>query len=154
MAFFDTNNFGRLDYDPASAIEFPRGIPGFEDRRKFLALEFDNSRPLVFLQSLEDPALCFITAPVLSVDPAYRLCVSAEDLTQVDLNPDAQPRIGSDVLCLAVLSIEETATTANLLGPVVVNIRNLKAVQAIAQDTNYSHQFLLAPAAEAASVCS
>jgi flagellar assembly factor FliW len=106
----------------------------------------------VFLQSLEDPALCFITLPVLAVDPQYRLEVSGDDLGQLGLSPGKQPRIGTDVLCLTVVSIRESGPTANLLAPIVVNLRNLKAVQAVALESEYSLQHVLLP--EEALVCS
>ena len=55
-------------------------LPGFDSRRRFVAVRFVESDPLIYLQSLEDPALCFVTMPILSVDPRYRLKVSSEDL--------------------------------------------------------------------------
>jgi flagellar assembly factor FliW len=51
-----------------------------------------------------------------------------------------------------VLSIRETGPTANLLAPIVVNLRNRRAVQAVAAESDYSHQHALMP--EEASVCS
>ncbi|MGA2269377.1 MAG: flagellar assembly protein FliW [Bryobacteraceae bacterium] len=152
MPDFETSSFGRISYQPEWAIEFPSGLPGFEDRRRFAALKFDESAPLVFLQSLENPSLCFITLPILAVDPQYRLAVSDEDLGHLGLSPERQPRIGQDVLCLTVISIREDGPTANLLAPIVVNLRNLKAVQAVAPESEYPLQHVLLP--EEAPVCS
>ena len=152
MQSFQTRNFGRISYEAQATIEFPCGLPGFEDRRRFLALDFDNSKPLVFLQSLEDPALCFVTAPVQAIEPAYVLRMTEEDIRHLGFDGAHQPRIGADVICLAVISLEESGTTANLLAPVVINLRSLKAVQAIAQQPGYSHRFPLAP--QEAAVCS
>ncbi len=151
MPVAQTSNFGSISFSPEAAIEFPRGLPGFDDRRRFVALQFKDTAPIVFLQSLEYPDLCFITMPVLAVDPQYRLQVSTEDLAEVGLSTLRQPRIGEDVLCLAVLSLRESGPTANLLAPVVVNLRNLKAVQAVAPESAYSHQHTLL--AEEAMAC-
>lgn len=148
MPVLDTRYFGPIPYREEAAIVFPGGLPGFEERRRFLALSFPQREPLVFLQSVEDAALCFITLPALAVDPAYRLEMSREDLVLAGLPPGAQPRIGDDVLCLAVISLPEGGATANLLAPVVVNLRNLRAVQAVAPHASYSHQQPLFPAAE------
>jgi flagellar assembly factor FliW len=90
--------------------------------------------------------------PILAVDPGYKLKVSSEDLDRLDLPQARQPRIGEDVLCLTVLSVRETGPTANLLAPIVVNLCNRKAVQAVALESEYSHQFELMP--DEASVCS
>lgn len=147
MPSFDSKDFGRIEYQPGSVLVFPNGIPGFEHRKRFLALTFPHTQPLVFLQSLEDAELCFITMPVLSIDRQYRLTVSEEDLESIGLPVKRQPKIGEDVACLAVVTLQRNGSpTANLLAPVVINIRNLKAVQAIAPDLSYSHQHVLVAA--------
>jgi len=145
MPVFETKHFGKLSYEPDSELDFPRGLPGFDDRTRFIAVHFVENDPLIYLQSLEDPALCFITMPILTVDPQYRLKVSGEDLVDLGLGSTRQPKIGDDVLCLTVLSIRETGPTANLLAPILVNLRNRKAVQAVALESDYSHQFALMP---------
>ena len=152
MPSLETKNFGTISYELESAVEFPAGLPGFEERRLFLALRYPDTEPLVFLQSLEDPGLCFLTLPVLAVDPHYQLRVRAEDRERVGLPTGRPLRFGEDVLCLVVLSLRESGPTANLLGPVVINLGNRKAVQAVAPESGYSHQYALVP--EEAPVCS
>jgi flagellar assembly factor FliW len=152
MPVQETRKFGRISYEEESQIDFPAGLPGFEDRRRFLALQLPDTNPLVFLQSLEDPDLCFMTLPVLSVESRYRLRLCGEDLGRLGFTGGRQPRIGIDVLCLAMLSIRASGPTANLLAPVVVNVANLKAVQAVMADSGYSHQHALS--AQEAAVCS
>ena len=152
MRLMETKNFGQISFEPESELEFPSGLPGFDSRRRFVAVRFVESDPLIYLQSLEDAGLCFITMPILAVDPRYKLTVSADDLDQLGLPRASQPRIGEEVLCLTVLSVRETGPTANLLAPIVVNLRTRRAVQAIAPDSEYSHQFELMP--QETAVCS
>jgi flagellar assembly factor FliW len=153
MPVMQTKNFGTITYQTDSELEFPCGLPGFDNRRRFVAVRLVDSDPLVYLQSLEDPDLCFITMPVLAVDPRYRLRVAGEDLEQIGLPASRQPRIGEDVFCLTVLSLrEETGPTANLLAPIVINLKTRHAVQAIATEGGYSHQHQLLH--EEAPVCS
>jgi flagellar assembly factor FliW len=136
----ETTNFGTIFFAPESVFEFPNGLPGFEDRRKFLPVQNPRTAPILFLQSLEEPSLCFTTLPIWVVDPQYRLHITEQDLELLGFPTDHQPCIGEEVLCLAVLSIRKTGTTANLLAPVVVNLRNHKAVQAVSPESRYSHQ--------------
>ncbi len=152
MEGLQTRHFGRIPAAAEAEFEFPRGLPGFEERRRFVPLRFEQSDPLIFLQSMEDPDLCFLTVPVLVVDRNYRLAAEPEDLESIGLPPEPQPSIGEDVLCLAVISAHPEASTVNLLAPVVVNLRNRKAVQAVAAESGYSHQHPLAP--EEAPACS
>ncbi|HUI81023.1 MAG TPA: flagellar assembly protein FliW [Bryobacteraceae bacterium] len=152
MPTFKTKNFGPVSYQPGSVVEFPNGLPGFEEQRQFLALNYENTKPLVFLQSLADAGLCFITLPVKCVDPDYRLQVSDEDLGELGFAPGHRLQIGPDVACLIVVSLQQSGPTANLLAPVLINTKTLKAVQAIAPEPGYSHQHPLVPPETA--VCS
>jgi flagellar assembly factor FliW len=152
MPVIETKNFGKISYEPESELLFPIGLPAFESCRRFVAVAFAESEPLIYLQSLDNPDLCFITMPILAVDPHYSLKMSGEDLAQLGLPPSLQPVIGENVLCAAVLSVQESGPTANLLAPIVVNLHNRRAVQAVAPESDYSHQFALMP--EEASVCS
>jgi flagellar assembly factor FliW len=145
MPELPTTYFGTIPFTPESVFEFPRGLPGFEERRRFLPVQNPQTAPILFLQSLEDPALCFITLPVLVVDPRYRLRMSPPDLEVLEWKTERQPRIGEDVLCLAVLSFQKSGPTANLLAPVVVDLKTYTAVQAVAAESDYSHQHALFP---------
>lgn len=146
MPVLETQNFGRISFAEGSIFEFPRGLPGFEERRRFVPVQTPHAAPIVFLQSLEDPELCFTTLPIRVVDPQYSLEMDEPDVELLGWPPDYRPRIGEDVLCLAVLSLRETGSTANLLAPVVVNLSNRIAVQAVAAASPYSHQQPLFPA--------
>lgn len=152
MSSLETKHFGQLPEKPEMQFEFPLGLPGFDERRRFVPLRFEHSDPLIFLQSLEDPDLCFITVPVLVLDPQFRVSLEADDLQLIGLPAERQPAIGEEVVCLAVISAHPEGSTANLLAPIVVNLRNGKAVQAVMSDGAYSHRHPLI--SDEAPVCS
>jgi len=145
-----TKYHGDIEYSDDALIRFAAGLPGFEEETAFLPIEMPAARPIVFLQSVLQPDLCFVTLPVLVVSPEYKLSLLPSDLEALGLAPDRQPRLGDDVLCLAILTIQENGpTTANLLAPVVMNLQTRQAVQAICPDGGYTHQQpFLTPAAE------
>jgi flagellar assembly factor FliW len=69
------------------------------------------------------------------------MAVSRDDLLALALSGDRQPSIGAEVLCLAIISVAEgRLPTANLLAPVVVNLRTRVGLQAIQEESTYSHQ--------------
>lgn len=78
--------------------------------------------------------------------------MTGEDLALLELPAERRPRIGDDVLCLAAIALRETGPTANLLAPIVVNLANRKAVQAVAPESSYSHRHALV--FEEAAICS
>ncbi|HTP88016.1 MAG TPA: flagellar assembly protein FliW [Bryobacteraceae bacterium] len=136
-----TKYFETMEYTGDSVIRLPNGLPGFEQECEFVLIDQPINRPLVFVQSLATPDLCFVALPVLSVDPEYRLLISPEDLEAMGLNASAQPAIGKDVACLVIVSFgEDRLMTANLLAPLVINLSTRVAVQTIQSSSNYSHR--------------
>ena len=135
-----TKYFGSTEYESSALVHFPGGLPGFETEFNFLPLNIPGQEPLVFLQSVERPDLCFVTLPVLAVDAGYQLEMAEPDLLAAGLETQRQPIMGTDVLCLAILTISEKDVTANLLAPIVVNLRSGRAVQAVAPALQYSHR--------------
>jgi flagellar assembly factor FliW len=123
-----------------------RGPFGFENESGFVLIHRPELYPLVYLQSVTTRDLCFLALPVLVVESAYDLRLTAEDATLIGV-PE-RPGIGNDVLCLALLTVHTGGPTANLLAPVVVNLKTRAALQCITAGTAYSHQHALAAAEE------
>jgi flagellar assembly factor FliW len=146
MSMVQTRDFGELPRDPSAEIEFPLGIPGFEDQRRFVLIEQHALTPLVLLQSLETSSLCFLAIAVSVLDPEYRSGIAPEDLRLLGLDENRQPRSGEEALFMAILSPSADGSfTANLLAPVVVNLRTRVGLQAVRSDRLYSHRHPLAP---------
>lgn len=135
-----TKYFGAVEYRPEAAVRFPRGLPAFEQEKDFLLLEPAASAPVVFLQSLHRPELCFLALPMAEIAPDYRLAITEEDLESLGLPVNRQPVAGEDVSCLAIVVTENGRIHANLLAPVVVNSANRLGLQAIRVDSLYSHR--------------
>jgi flagellar assembly factor FliW len=149
-----TKYHGEVEYSEAAVFEFARGLFGFEHETRFLPIEIPAARPIVFLQSLSTPGLCFVALPVFVVDRQYRLSLTVEDLSELGLPTGRPVEIGEDVLCLALITIQPgRPTTANLMAPLVVNLGTRQAMQALSAEDEYSHQHIfLQPVEEA--VCS
>ena len=56
MPVLETQKFGRISYQEGSEIDFPAGLPGFEERRRFLAVQLPETNPLVFCRAWRIPA--------------------------------------------------------------------------------------------------
>ena len=115
MPSCDTTHFGRLEYDSAAMIDFAEGLPGFESERRFVVVQQPGQHPLVFLQSLQSPGLCFPALPVRVVEPGYSPQISAADLELIGFV--SQPTLGEDAVVLALIAMHQEDPTANLLRP-------------------------------------
>ena len=134
-----SKRLGAIDLDEAAILHFPAGLPGFEHCTRFALLERPAAAPIVFLQSLDTPEICFLAAPVTAIDPSYQLAMTPEDLGCIGVES------AEDALCLAILSLADGGRfTANLLAPVVIERTSRRAVQAVRVDSRYSHQHPLA----------
>jgi len=146
-----SRNFGVIDYSSGDQFVFPDGLPGFPGETSFLPVEVPEQIPLLYLQSLATPDLCFVALPAKSLVADYKLSPEGEDLARIGLDTHAQP--GVEVLCIALLCFAENGTAAaNLRAPVVINMRNHTGVQMIQSDDRYPIRFMLEPEREAA-VC-
>ena len=141
MLSVPTKYFGVLSCREEAVFEFPHGLPAFDTEKRFVLVELPENAPLVFLQSLTQPMLCFLAFPILVADRDYQMAVSAEDLATLELDRGRQPELGREVLVLALVSVQDRfSATANLMAPVVLNLKTRRGLQAIRQDRVYSHQ--------------
>jgi flagellar assembly factor FliW len=149
MPWLHSAHFGQLEYTPSSTLNFSEGLPGFEEEHSFLLIEQPCHHPLVFLQSVITPRLCFPALPLRVVEPRYEPQLTGADLQLLGF--EEQPTIGEDAVILILVAVHEQNPTANLLAPIVINLRTRAAAQCIDPTMRYSHRHPLLPVLEAAS---
>src|SRR6185312_11249495 len=116
---------GEIQWGTDSELQFPAGLPGFEQHRRMVPVEIPSQRPLIYLQSAEQPGVCFVALPVRVVSPGYELQLSEDDRLMLELDIAKErdgyfPELGTDVLCLALLLPFGKTVQTNLDGGVVV----------------------------------
>ena len=125
-------------------IEFESGLVGFPDHRRFELVQWGgDDSPFSLLQSVDDPSLEFLVVPP-NVFFAYEPEIEDDLVDELELqNPD-------DALLLVIVTVGERVedSTANLMGPVVINQATRKAVQAVLSPDDYD---IRAPLVAAAS---
>jgi len=134
-----TKRFGteeRIEIAEEQIYAFEPGLGGFEELRRY-ALILDDDSPVEWLQSLEDPDVCFaVMEPFIFLeDYAFELPDSdAEDLGLT--RPE-------DALVRCVLTIREEADeiTANLVAPLVLNRGTHLARQIVNEGSKYAMRF-------------
>ena len=58
----ETSRFGKIEIKETELITFPWGIPGFENLKSYVLLEYKNG-PFQWLQSVEEPSVAFVVCP-------------------------------------------------------------------------------------------
>lgn len=129
-----TTRFGEIECPEGDLIEFPEGILGFEDMKRYVLVDIPEFAPLRWLQSVEAPWLAFVLCDPAMLLPDYRVQVPRKDMEVIGLTQEGQ----GFVYVLLVVGDGARPTTANLKGPLVFNFTARLAKQVVLADSDYS----------------
>ena len=127
-----TLNMGIVEVSEKQIIDFPEGLFGFEDSRKYALIEAEQ-KPFVWMQSIEHEHISFLLINPFLFRAEYELDVDEKDQKLIDLDNPGNALIFAIVTFLG----DGSPITANLQGPVVINTRNNLAVQAVLSDPRW-----------------
>ncbi len=136
----ESERLGSVEVDESKVLEFPDGLLGFPDARRFALVDAGDDATYFWLQALDDPHLAFLAAVPWAFFPDYEPELPEVDRAALDI---VDP-VDAVVLCL--LTFTDEAVTANLLGPLVVNATTRSGRQIVLGDSGYSAQVPLAGA--------
>ncbi len=128
----DSEHLGAVEIDESSVIEFPAGIIGFPDHHRYAVVSAEETGLYSWLQSLDVPELAFLTVVPAPFFPDYEPVIPDEECISIGLSDPAD----AQVLCL--VTVGEESVTANLLGPIVLNVRTRLARQVVLTDGRLS----------------
>lgn len=122
-----SKRLGTVDVDEADIIEFPSGLVGLGERRRFVLMEFGDGIPLGWLQDVDDGDFGLpVGDPGLFV-PEYNVEVGRGEIAELDLS-DLEDAV---LLVVTTIAAGGTAVTGNLRAPLVVNLQNRRARQVV-----------------------
>jgi flagellar assembly factor FliW len=128
-----TTRFGEVPFDPAEIVEFPWGVPGFANLRRFVALAIADQPDFIWFQSVEDAAVALPAADPWVWFAQYEPRLPAYAIAALELDePDDYT-----VLCVVDPGSDATEMTMNLLAPIVVNLKTRKARQIMLEGSRY-----------------
>ena len=136
-----TKYHGEKDIDPEHIITFEKGIPSFENEKKFILLEFGEDTTYFIMQSINTPALAFLLTDPFQFFPNYKFAISESIIGTL--------KIGNkeDVATFGILTVKDPfdETTINLNGPIIINTKEKLGKQLVLNDGNYHTKHLLFP---------
>jgi len=111
--------FGEQSIDPSTIINFPNGIPGFEDQTRFKLFHQEGGNPLIFwLQSLDDESLTFSVAQPSIFNINYNFVLNDTEEAVLGIENTA------DALILIILHKDESdqpTIKGSIKAPLVIN---------------------------------
>lgn len=142
MRKINTSRFGELEIDEKRVIHFKDGIPAFEDEKEFIILPYDEETPYYFMQSLKTPDLAFLLTVPFLFFPNYTFEIDDDTMEELDIK-EKDKLLYYTLITIPNFSIRYMTT--NLLAPVVINTKNMKAKQVVLEKSRYTTKERLFP---------
>ena len=146
MKEIKTLRFGKITIDEKKIIHFDRGIPAYSSEREFVIIPYNSESPYLFMQSIKSPDLAFfITSPYIFF-PDYEFEISDDVVAELGLESP------EDVLTYVIITVPGGSVrdmTANLLAPIIINARTMKAKQNVIENSDYNTKHRLFPESQA-----
>jgi flagellar assembly factor FliW len=123
----ESPRFGKLEFGEERIVTFPEGLLGFRDFRRFVFHQPSEGAALIWMQSVDLPQLAFVVVDPRLIKPDYEARVTAAQLEPVQTGDPSRAQVW------VILTIPEDPTkmTANLQGPLVVNVEKRLGVQVV-----------------------
>ena len=139
--------YGRLVSIPISAdsiFHFPEGIPAFEHVKEFIFMHKPDVSPFIFMQAIEPAYLAFVCVDPFKICPDSRPRLSEADTGSLHLKRE------SELLLLSIVTVASKTeeTTANLQGPIAINIQACIGKQIICDNQHHPIRYRIWEAIE------
>jgi flagellar assembly factor FliW len=128
--------FNDLVYSNDDILTFSAGIPGFEKNKQFVIVSIPEYAPFEWLVCIDGSRLRFAIINPLLFHSDYSPNIIKEHLEELSLESS------TDILLYVIVTIRENPldSTANLIGPIVINRARKIGKQIIIDDDRYTTQ--------------
>lgn len=137
-----TRNFGSIEVRSDQIISLEPGLLGFTQYHRYVLIEHHQEAPFLWLQCLDKSDLAFVV-----IDPRYLLS-DYQPGPPAQIMRDLGAESPEDLKFLVILTIppgKPQDMTANLMGPVVINLRTRQGRQLVVEAPHYSHKHRVLP---------
>ncbi len=131
-----TKENGLIEISDEQLITIPNGLLGFESYSDYALID-SHYRPFVWLQSTNEQKLAFLMIDPFLVCPEYSPEIDDLELQKIDIKDPAQIL----VMTLVTIPKDGKTVTTNLLGPLIINKKNHKAMQVVLADDKWGTKY-------------
>lgn len=115
---------------PENIFRFPQGILGFEYIKEYVLIANPKVEPFIFMHALDSSDLNFVCIESFTIKPNYSFTLSPMNIKLLDLRSPA------DLMVLSIVTVRKQVEeiTANLMSPVLINMKNCMAQQLVLEE--------------------
>jgi flagellar assembly factor FliW len=129
-----TSRFGEVAVDDDAVISMPEGMLGFSEITQYVLIQHRDGSPFLWYQAVDEPNLAFVVVDAFTFFPDYEIVMSSEDVEVLGCEKPGDLA----VFLVVVIPDNPEDMTANLRGPLVINVSNKVARQVVLADEKYS----------------
>lgn len=132
---FQTLRFGEVTVSAERILAFPRGLVGLGGARRFVFFHpEDDTGPFFWMQAVDDPGLAFVVTEPQNFFPDYQVPLGKEEQSTLGLLSQEE-----GVVCVILVVPEDPRhITANLRGPLVINMNTRVGLQLVLAGDEFS----------------
>ena len=115
---------------PENIFRYPQGILGFEYIKEYVLIVNSKVDPFIFMHALDGSDLNFVCIESFTIKPNYSFTLPPANIKFLDLkNP-------GDLMVLSIVTVRKQVEeiTANLMSPVLINMKNSLAQQIVLEE--------------------
>jgi len=116
----NTTHFGEVEVTDEQLFTATVPVPGFPDSKRFFFIEKEKIKPFKWLQSADDGNLTFVVVEPEMFFHDFEPKFGAFDLKEIGLNKQDEAL----VMVIVVLPDDLSKMTANLRGPLIINVKD------------------------------
>lgn len=132
----NTKYLGKINIDEESILSFPNGLLGLKDSKEFAIINMQDMPYFKFLQDIKNPNISFLVINPWEFFSDYDIELPDEKLKNININPKSENLM--EIYAIVTLSKEFKKSTANLLAPVVINLKERKGKQFVLNNSPYT----------------
>lgn len=115
----ESTRFGNLDIAEDSMVSFPEGILGFEEHKRFAILSCEQTDPVQWLHSIDDPSVSLPIVNPFLLKSDYNIDIDDSELEPLKTTEEED----IIVYCVTVLPNELKDVTINFAAPILINYK-------------------------------
>ncbi|MDS1002905.1 flagellar assembly protein FliW [Clostridium sporogenes] len=129
----NTKYHGCIEYEEKDVIYFEKGIPGFEELKKFTIFPVEDNDIFSVFQSIEKEDVGIIVSSPFNIEKDYEIELDEGQIKNLKLQNE------KDVIILNTVTLNSDINkiTANLRAPIVINIKEKIGEQIIINNDEY-----------------
>ncbi|MCH3964330.1 MAG: flagellar assembly protein FliW [Clostridium sp.] len=134
-----TKYHGTRQYEENDVITFEKGIPGFENLKKFIIFPAEENNLFYILQSIENINIGIVLVSPFNAIKDYEFKLGDSIISKLMIKNE------KDVLVLNTVTLNSRIEniTANLKAPIVININRKVGEQIILDNSSYPIKYQL-----------